>query len=370
MRIIHCADLHLDSRMTTNFDSIKARERKAEILDTFVRMVRFAADNKVEAILIAGDMFDTGTVSLLTRNTVLETIINYPDITFFYLKGNHDKDGFIDTLDEVPGNLKLFNEKWNSYKIKNDSNVIVTATELSAANCNTCYDTLKLDDKAINIVMLHGQEMNGVKGDNAQVINIRELRNKGIDYLALGHIHSYRKFRMDGRGVFCYPGCLEGRGFDEPGQHGFVLLDINELTHEVTRKFIPFAKRDIIVINVDISECENSAQILKKIEDILAEKEIAAKNMLQVVLTGEADVEAEKNTEFLKKSLEGRFYFVKVTDKSVYKVNFEQYRHDESLKGEFVRKVMSDELMSDERKAEIISMGLKAIAGEEIDICD
>lgn len=59
MRFIHCADIHLDSKMETNLSSPKAKERKKEILNTFERMVAYATENDVKAIIIAGDMFDT-----------------------------------------------------------------------------------------------------------------------------------------------------------------------------------------------------------------------------------------------------------------------------------------------------------------------
>ena len=75
---------------------------------------------------------------------------------------------------------------------------------------------------------LHGQLAKYKPKDHVEVINLGELRNKSIDYLALGHVHSYEEGQLLPRGVYCYPGCLEGRGFDETGEHGFVLLDINE----------------------------------------------------------------------------------------------------------------------------------------------
>ena len=55
MKIIHCADLHLDSKMTANLSKDQARERKREILRTFTRMVEYASKNDVRVILIAGD---------------------------------------------------------------------------------------------------------------------------------------------------------------------------------------------------------------------------------------------------------------------------------------------------------------------------
>ncbi|MBQ0027690.1 MAG: DNA repair exonuclease [Lachnospiraceae bacterium] len=370
MRLIHCADIHLDSKMNANFDKNKAIERRAEILNTFVRMVRYAQKNDVRGILIAGDMFDTSTVSALTRNTVLDTITASPDITFFYLKGNHDRDGFIDSLNELPENLKLFGDEWISYKIRDDSSVIITATELSASNSRTCYESLKLDEDKINIVMMHGQEINSSPGDNAECIDIRALRGKHIDYLALGHIHSFKKIRFDARGVYCYPGCLEGRGFDEPGEHGFVLLEIDEMTKTVKRQFISFASRELHILAVDISGCLTSTQIIECIENKIEEKGMDSKNLVEIVLSGEVDVECEKNIDYIKKHFDGRFFLIRLSDKSKLKINYEEYLHDESLKGEFVRKVMADGSFSEEEKMEVFKLGLSALAGEEIIICD
>ena len=95
MKFIHCADLHLDSKMSANLDKDKAKERKAEILHTFERMVDYAEKNNVVAILIAGDMFDTKHITATTRNAVLYQITSHPDICFYYLNGNHDNDNFL-----------------------------------------------------------------------------------------------------------------------------------------------------------------------------------------------------------------------------------------------------------------------------------
>ena len=75
MKFIHCADIHLDSKMETNLSSQKAKERKKEILNTFERMVAYAVENNVKGIIIAGDMFDTARITNLTKTRVLNTII-------------------------------------------------------------------------------------------------------------------------------------------------------------------------------------------------------------------------------------------------------------------------------------------------------
>ena len=93
MKIIHCADLHLDSKMSKL--EHRSRERKAELLQTFEDMIAFGAAHGVDAVLIAGDLFDTKNVSRTASNAVLSYIRSNPQMQFYYLKGNHDNDNFL-----------------------------------------------------------------------------------------------------------------------------------------------------------------------------------------------------------------------------------------------------------------------------------
>ena len=112
MKLIHCADIHLNSSLSTHLDGDKQKQRRTEILHTFLRMVDYAAEQSVDGILIAGDLFDTKKVDRATGNAVLSAITGHPEILFFYLRGNHDADGFLQSLDEIPDNLKLFGDTW------------------------------------------------------------------------------------------------------------------------------------------------------------------------------------------------------------------------------------------------------------------
>ncbi|MCC8141120.1 MAG: metallophosphoesterase [Lachnospiraceae bacterium] len=369
MKLIHCADLHLDSRMTSNLNKDKARERKAELLDTFTRMVDYAAENDVEAILIAGDLFDTRNISATARNVVRDAISGHEEILFFYLQGNHDTEHFFADWEDMPENVKLFGSSWRSYPLGSGS-VVVSGLELSMENAAGAWHSLILDPTNFNIVMLHGQEAETGAKDQAEVIRLRDLKNKGIDHLALGHVHSFQHGKLDERGTWCYPGCLDGRGFDECGDHGFVLLDVDEETGACQRSFVPFASRRLHTISVDISGCEGPSEELERIQESLEKAEVSERDLLKIVLTGEMDVEDETYTEFLKKRLEPDFYFVKISDETTLRVDAERFYLDESLKGEFVRTVMAQEDLSDEDKAGAIRCGLRAIAGEEVLECD
>ena len=249
MRIIHCADLHLDSRLQTHLNREKAKMRRDELLRNFERLAEYASGNGVEVILISGDLFDTDTVSALAANTVLAVIAAHPRIRFYYLRGNHDTGDCLarltgsrrmesrgeengtreqssrkntDSRWNPPANLFFFSSRWKTYPEGKNGLIAISGVELTRENSASAHAALRLDPERFNIVMLHGQtESGGVtagregplsggirSGDpdvsaadtgSTGTISLRALRGKGIDYLALGHIHSWKTDRLDSR---------------------------------------------------------------------------------------------------------------------------------------------------------------------------
>ncbi len=368
-RIIHCADLHLDARMTTNLTKDKARERQAELLNTFREMIRYAEQNDVNAIIIAGDLYDTQNISAAARNTVKDAIIDHASIVFYYLKGNHDAESFLEALDPMPDNLRMFGESWTTYREAEMSrgSLAVTGIELNRSNRESAYHELSLNMEDFNIVVMHGQEAEQDSGNGAETITLRKLRNRGIDYLALGHVHAYKLGELDSRGQYCYCGCLEGRGFDECGEHGFVLLSIDTETGEFQTEFVPIACRTFYTLEADISGCMSTPEIARQLRSLLDRAGYRPSSLLKIVLKGRVDVECEKNLALLQKEFEPEFYFLKLYDETRLNVDYNSFALDESLKGEFVRTVWADQELSDEEKAEIIRCGIQALAGEEIE---
>ncbi|MDO5133563.1 MAG: metallophosphoesterase [Eubacteriales bacterium] len=434
MKMIHCADLHLDAKLQTNLDRENAKKRRNELLGNFERLAAFAAEEGVEAVLIAGDLFDREPVSALARNTVLEVIRAYPRIRFYYLRGNHDTG---DCLGETArgGNLRLFGNRWKTYREGNTGLIAVSGMELTRENNASAHTSLRLNPSCFNIVMLHGQLTGGGRNPaprpprypdadaetdlrdlraqrgsrfqgtlsdlhgtdfsaqsgsrfqgtfsdpegaeipvqsgsrsaagNAGVIDLRALRGRGIDYLALGHLHAGRTGQLDERGSYCYPGCLEGRGFDEPGPHGFMLLDIDEEKKCMGRRFIPFARRTLYTVDVDVGGCRTTAQMKGLVGEALLRAGCGRQDMAEVTLRGELEVDCEKDVDYILTDLRQRLFYARLRDATVLRVNPDDYLYDESLRGEFVRMVMADSSVSAEEKAAVIRCGFMAMDGEE-----
>lgn len=374
MKIIHMADVHLDSPLTSHFDARCAAKIRAGILNLFKKTVAYAVSESVNAIIIAGDLFDGTGVSQATKTEVKNIILKNSSIIFFYVPGNHDED--ISTFfDEIPDNLKIFGNKWTYYRL--NTRVIVAGTTLKN---NDMYTSLKLKSEDINIVTLHGQIVKaGIGGmaanrldiaidNNSDNIYLNSLKNSNIDYLALGHIHSFSINELDSRGRYCYCGCLCGRGFDESGKHGFVLLDIDEEKGRIVESFVELPGQNIYDLKADISTCVDNYEIAEAIRKCLDANGCRQDDIVKVTLVGNVNVETQKDPVYLARQFEEEFTYFAVKDDTKYSIDYNSYIHDMTLKGEFIRTVILRNDLDENEKNRIIRCGICALKGEESDI--
>lgn len=389
MRIIHCADIHLDSQMTSYLDSGMARKRRKEIFNTFCSMLDFAQENRVDAIIIAGDLFDTDKISMNTVKAVTDEIQRHGEVTVFYLPGNHDRKDNIFRGCNIPDNMIVLSGEWSYWRLNEvygvqeirtgqkmpDETVILAGCVLDEYTDADTYDHLQLPENTVNIVTLHGQIYENGGRNNADSIDIRRLQNRCIDYLALGHVHAYQDGRLDQRGRYCYPGCLEGRGFDECGEHGFVMLDVDALSGVIRSRFVPWAYRRISEIQVDVTGMTDMLEV----EDTIAERlysesrnsdmerirDTDGLDIVRVILAGDSFTLEDISVEHISERFKDSFFYFSVLDRTYKGDGQTEYENEVSLKGEFVRTVMASQLSQDDKEY-IIAMGIRALAGEEI----
>lgn len=346
MKIIHAADIHLGSKIESKFPKEISEERKLSIRNSFNHLIDYAKRNNIKIIMLSGDIFDSDKPSMKDKKFFYNVVKNNPEIDFLYLKGNHDISS---VHDEVYDNLKLFDKNWVSYKY---DNVIISGIEINKDNALSMYSSLSLSKNEVNIVMLHGQ----INDE----INLIKLKDKNIDYLALGHIHKYDSGKIDDRGMYAYSGCLEPRGFDEIGPKGFIELEIKD--NKVLHKFIDFSSKKINILDVDITSLNEAYLINKKVrEDI----DFVSKDIYRINLIGEVDYDVEDLQIDVKEYLSDTCYFVDVKDKTTRKIDIHKYDHDLSIKGEFVRTVWNNKEYSEQEKIQIITLGLKHLEGKE-----
>jgi exonuclease SbcD len=353
MKIIHCADIHIGSALQ-NLPAEKARIRKREILDAFFRMLAFAGENGVRAVIIAGDLFDSPRVSRQTKRELFGQISSLCQTDFLYLPGNHDKGvDFGDIGEALPPNFHILGggDDWKYFRC---GNVCIAGYELSRGGF--FWEKLRFERESFNIAVLHGEPA---------AIPFDRLKGRNINYLSLGDIHipDMEPKRLDSRGVYAYSGCLEGRGFDETGERGFFLLDIEGGTFK--RRFVEIAKRKYHALFVDISGLDDHSKIYGRICEAAAH--IPEQDIVKVILKGRRKADAQIERENLEVKLSERFFFAKVEDSTSLDMDSIDFSNEISLRSEFVKLVSSSDLPS-ERKEKILEYGIKALSGEAIDI--
>ena len=383
MKIIHCADLHLGAALTAHFPEETARLRRDELLSGLGRIVGLAEREGAAAILIAGDLYDSADPPAALRRAVLSLIGAHPRITFFYLQGNHDDTGTKSTgtyapaaPSETPGadtppNLVRFTGGWSSYALlpaaAGGRRVVVTGTEGRADGLPS------LDPKDFNIVLLHGQTSESRGGTDPLLIPLPALRGRGIDYLALGHLHAYRTFPLDARGTACYSGTPEGRGFDETGPHGFSLLEITfsdaypDAPPVFAHRFVASALRTVYDLRADVTGCADLARIGVRAEEAVRDAGCTERDIVRIRLTGTPAAAGLAGAHYVRTLLSGRFFHLETEDMTTAgprDPDVGRFRNDTSLKGEFVRLVLADTSLSPDEKTRVIRCGLEAL-GED-----
>lgn len=360
MKIIHCADIHLDANLTNPDVDIKQKNR--EIRNTFLRMLEFATRQRVRAIIIAGDLFDSDRISEETRRILLQNIKKRHEIQFYYLRGNHDTNILLDD-GNIPVNLFFFSDSLKIYKtlLTNGRFISISGLETQKMDSKQIGARIALHPKDFNIVCLHGQlrEYGGKTGE----FSIKDLEYKNIHYLALGHVHKFQKGKLAPNGMYAYSGCLEGRGFDDTGEHGFILLDINEDTFSYTFQFVRFANRNVGSITVDVSNLSTYDAILHSVRVKAEQAGLRKTDLLKVELIGEV-FEPRMELDYLEQDLLNFFSRVKVNQCITRRKRFEELRYDISLRGEFFRMVEADPSLDAKKKQQILDCGMRLFNGE------
>lgn len=360
MVFIHSSDIHLDSSLTSKLSLEKRVDRKSEMLKAFSNMIAYAKKVNARAIIIAGDFFDEKVITAKTVNIVLDLIKDASNIDFLYLTGNHDGGISLLNSEDIPINLKLFSTDITSFVY---DDVVISGVVATKDNYDNFYDDINLDDTKTNIFVLHGQVDKSLKKGDIESIDIKRLKDKSIDYLALGHIHSYQKHKLDDKGVYVYCGCLEPRGFDEVGDKGFVQIDVNN--NKLSHSFIKNNLRQVYIEQVDISDIVNTLDMVKHIQQQV--KHISCHSMLRVVLTGDIDIDTVIDQSYITQVLSDSYYHFELKDETHIKVDIDSLKQDISLKAEFVKLVSHN---TTDLTEDVIKTGVALLSGYEVQLWD
>lgn len=351
--IIHCADLHFDSPFAGLDSPQKAEVRREELRQVFGRIVALSAEENADALLIGGDLFDQSAASAETLRYLKEKLDTIPQIPVFISAGNHDPNtpGSYYRLLDWGEHVHVFSTEMDKTECKGFDIYGISFGAQDEPESMLAGFRVENEDK-INIMVMHADI-----GGAYNPVSRQEIAESGLDYLALGHIHQYSGPMLLGNTTAVYPGCPEGRGFDELGEKGVVKAVISKDGTQV--EFIPLCKRRYHEIAVDVSGAGSYETLCGR---ILLAMGGAAEDLYKIVLTGEAEfpIQAAVVLENLP------CFMAKIKDETKPKLDLDMLKEEYTLKGIFVRKLLEQTGESDGTARLALSYGLEALSGEKV----
>jgi DNA repair exonuclease SbcCD nuclease subunit len=270
-RFIHAADLHLGSP----FQGLALKD--AGVAEMFIeasrrafsQLVDQAIEYAVDFFIVAGDVYDgdwkDNKIGLFFNREVAR--LERAGIPVFLLKGNHDAESVITKTITLPGNVSDFPvAKPGSFKLPHIKVALHGqgfAERSATENLSLAYP--KPEPGWFNIGVLHTSLTGREPHASYAPCSVEDLRSRGYDYWALGHVHDYEIVAEDPLIVF--PGNLQGRSIREQGAKGAVLVTVEDgrVTHE--RVIVDGARFAALTLAVEPEEALPA--ILRRLDELL-----------------------------------------------------------------------------------------------------
>ncbi|MHB8928036.1 MAG: metallophosphoesterase family protein [Bacillota bacterium] len=381
-KLLHVADVHLDSR----FDGLGlppdlAAIRRAEVRQAFTTLMGLALEERVAAVLIAGDLFEHRWVTKATINAVREALHGLGDIPALIAPGNHDPlvdDSYYLTQD-WPGNVRIFGRApdgrarpgfealelpglgltvWGhgSYRYDSDEDVFDAAA------------TGPEPARGRKVLLFHGSDTTTVPEGVPlfQPVDPRRAARGGFSYLALGHYHRPRAATVDGA-LVVYPGSPEALNFGEPGEHGAFLVTF-DADGPFRAEFRRTGRRRHVTAQVDLTGVGNDDEALARVLAV-AQPEARAKDLFRLTLTGRLDPGLGLDIGTVKVRAAEAFRFIEMRDETRPDWDLEALAQGESARALFVREALAAIAAEPDRRRfweRVLTAGLSAFEGRAV----
>ena len=330
VRILHAADFHLDSAFT-GLSEQRARERRRESRELAHRMVEYANDHDVQLLLLSGDLFDSDSVYGQTAEELSAALSAFRGQVVI-APGNHDCYTAASPYARTrwSDNVHIFTEDRMQTITFPDLNCAVHGAAFTAPECPTdsVLPGFRVpQDGLIHIGLLHGDVT--TSDSRYRPIRAADIAGSGLDYLALGHVHSCSGVLTAGAVPYAYCGCIEGRGFDELGERGFLFGEVGAGTADL--RFVPFARRRYCIAQVDVTD----GDALTALERTLPHD--TEQDIYRLRLTGTP--EQPPRLSLLEEALSDRFFALRLRDETTMRRDLWDKCGEDTLRGLFLQEL-------------------------------
>lgn len=329
MKFVHIADMHFDRPFIKLSDKgILGDLRRLEQRKAFKKVIEYSKQNQIEYLFISGDLYEHKYVKQSTIEYINNLFQEIPQTKIFISPGNHDpyvKNSYYNKY-QWSKNVTIFHSKIEKIE---EENIAIYGYGFDDFYCTNCeIEEFKIEDSnKINFLIMHGT-LDGASLEEKQYNSITKkiLQEKQFDYIALGHIH-----KPEYSTNIVYPGSTISLGFDELGEHGMIVGEIEK--GKLDLKFIPLDEESFVETQIDVTQILSKEELIEKINNIKEQN----REYIKIILIGNRNFEIDKY-EILKYTKNERI--IKIKDHTKLAYNLEKMANQNTLKGLFAKEML------------------------------
>ena len=353
IKLLHAADFHLDSAFSALSSEQAAQRRKEQrmALQDFAKLCQGC-----DIVLLSGDLFDSARIYRDTLDT-LKACFASIEAQIFIAPGNHDcvLSGCPYLTEDWGENVHIFlKPEIECVHLEHLGCDVYGAAFVSSEQPPLLRGFRVADESAVNLMVLHADTQ---QNSPYNYISPADIAESGLDYLALGHVHSLSVERV-GSTTYAYPGCLMGRGFDECGQKGVLRVEAEK--NRCTSEFLPLLTRRYEILTVEVGD-----DALSSIRAALPETH--ENDCYRIILTGESD---GVDLHALEDALCDAFFSLTLRDQTLPKQELWACVGEDTLRGHFLRELKAKYDAAEQEDKAIFAraakLGLALMDGREV----
>ena len=269
---VHAADLHLGSPLSglAARDDDLARHLADAIRDAVRELVDVTLEREADFLVISGDVYDGDwkdhSVGLFFNREMAR--LDRAGIPVFVIKGNHDAHSVVTRSITLPANVTVFGVRSAETHVIEHLGVALHGQSFADRQVpeNLARSYPAPEAGLFNIGLLHTSLTGRPPHADYAPCTLEDLRMRGYDYWALGHVHAYEVVSEDPFVVF--PGNIQGRNIRETGEKGAVLVSVSD--GRVTRlERLVVDRARFERLDLDVAGCEDQNELLRVIESAL-----------------------------------------------------------------------------------------------------
>jgi len=334
VKLIHTSDLHLGT--TFKFLKDKSKWHRSDCQKVFSDIIDLCIKEKVNALLIAGDLFDSPEPQKSLVRSVIDEFerLKKEKINVFISSGNHDpyKRDSVWLENKFPSNVIIFDSA--DLEPKRIGDLTIYGLAYTNDTKEPLEDFKAEDEENFKVGLIHGSTTNITWEEQPEAGYRRILKThldkSNLDYIALGHFHDLLEIKCKTECFYC--GCPEGLSFKNRPDCYVLLVTYSD--GKVTVKPIKTNMREFETVEIDCTNHESDAEIRNILNKHKGENKI-----FRLILKGSPTLDFSLDIDLLLKEFEQKYFFLSIEDNIHIPENLIE---DETTRGHFIRLMKSE----------------------------